>query len=395
MLMFCAFPWYERSSTLGIVLLALHFIFDPKLIQKIKRISLSPPFLLAFGFFLFNLLAMLWSNQPQAGWTSIEMKLSFIVLPILFSGENYLTRKSFQDILPYILLSLSTAVVYTTAYSFYHFHGQPLSVVVDRMNISQGIMHPGYFSNYLTFGLIALVYQAHFFQQKTIWYNYVFLFVLSIMLLLMLSKTALLCMGFFSLFWFWKLLHFVRRIMVRLAAFLIIIVGLLSLLFVLPAFQKRIHDTLYEQHSDLKNPLFHHSTESRMAAWSLEWELIKQHPITGYGTGEANALLLNEFRKKEYHDLIKYNMHTHSQVLRTWIDLGVFGVILLLSFWASISYHLVRERKYVGAWIAGLGFINLLTDDALEIQAIGVFMLFTLFLFFYSKNKHVASRPYY
>lgn len=378
---FCMLPWHQRATTWGIVLLIIHFLSDKDLVLKVKRMRFTPLAWISIAYFMYHLLGMLWTNYPSDGWKSIETKLCFLLLPILFSGENHLSKRSFRAVMPYFLISGILAFVYSLLFAFNKYGSQGIDVVFNRVNLAEGIMHPGYWSNYYAFALVFISYALWVYRVRSKWFYYLMLVSHFTIFLLLNSKTTYLFFIFFSFYLVWLALSFIENRWIRLSS---IVVGsmLTFLLFsMLPPVKRRIIETLSESKAPPAAPVFAHSTESRLAAWGLEKKLIGINPIIGYGTGSANPLLLNEMKKKHYDDLVKYNMHTHNQVLHTWIDLGIPGLLLTLAFWVYAGFDFVRKQNGLGFWSAFMCFLYLFTDDALEIQAVGVFFVFLVILF--------------
>lgn len=391
----CAFPWHQRSSTYGVILLLVHFVFDKDLLTKIRNIRWQLPEYLGLAFFVYHFVGLLWSKYPEQGWSSIGVKMSFVLLPLMFSAEHHLTAKSFKVIMYYFLGSCALAFTYNVIYDIWHYHQLGVGVMLNRMNLTEGLMHPGYFSNYFVLALIFIGYELIAVRRRKEPRNYILLLIFLILLLLLSSKTAYLFIGLFSLFLIWILTDFIKKTLFRVLSFVGLGVFCCSIALLFPPVHNRIMETMKEKSTIPVNPQFYKSTESRMAAWSLEWELIKINPIIGYGTGSANALLIKKFEERKYDDLIKYNMHTHNQFFHTWIDIGLMGLLLLLGFVLSMAVVFIQRKHGLGFWMIVLFILNLLTDDALEIQAIGVFCLFITFLLYYMPMGKAPRRVRY
>lgn len=381
LLTFCAFPWHQRTSTWGIVLLLIHFVSDKDLLEKLKRIRITPLGWTSIAFFLYHLVGMLWTDYTSDGWKSIETKLCFLLLPFLFAGENHITHRSFRAIMPYFLISGVLAFVYSFFFSLHKYGAQGMKEVLNRVNVSEGIMHPGYWSNYYAFALVYICYALWIYPVRQKLFYYIMLPLHFAIFIELCSKTTYIFFAFFGIYLAWRAMSFIRNVWLRLASFMGACLISTFILSFLPPVKIRIDEIRNESKPPPANPAFAHSTESRLAAWGLEKKLIGINPIIGYGTGSANPLVLNEMKKKHYDDLVKYNMHTHNQVFHTWIDLGIPGLLLLLGFWIYALQDFARKQNGLGFWSALMCFLYLFTDDALEIQAVGVFFVFLVFLF--------------
>jgi O-antigen ligase len=384
----CSFAWSERVSSIGIVLLVFHWLFDIQLLQKIKSIKFDPILISFVIFFLFHIIALSWSHYPFNASHTIEVKLSFLILPFLFSTENYLHLKAKKKLFITFCLSCMVSFLFCLLSSIYHFHAFGLQSIFSRMNIAEAIMHPGYYSNYFALGILFCTFELLNNMNHSFKAGYILLIVLfSIILTLLASKTALIFIFIFAVYIFWRSSSFIKNNLLRLSFFVGICLLFGIIFCMLPPIKNRIIETYQQSNVEIKQPDFSNSTISRRAAWNLEWQLIKDNPMVGYGTGSANLLLLEKFKEKKYASLIKNNMHTHNQFFHTWIDLGLGGIILLMSFLIICIRQFFIQNEEMGIWFSGLVFINILTDDMLEIQAGSVFFIFFLLILIYQHKK--------
>jgi O-antigen ligase len=391
----CSFTWSERMSSIGIVLLVLHWLLDNQLLQKIKSIQLDAVLISFISFFLIHLVALSWSDYPQEASHTIEVKLSFLILPFLFSTENYLHLKSKKQLFMTFCLSCLVSFLYCLLSSIYHFHSFGIASIFNRMNIADAVMHPGYYSNYFVLGILFCTFEWLKNTNRSFKSIYVLLIILfGLILTLLASKTALIFIFIFAIYIFWRSSNFIKNYLLRISFFVGVCLLFGILFSILPPIKNRIIETYQQSNVEIKQPDFSNSTISRRAAWNLEWQLIKENPMVGYGTGSANSLLLEKFKEKKYASLIKNNMHTHNQFLHTWIDLGLAGIIILIGCLVGCMIQFWKQKEEIGVWFSGLVFINILTDDMLEIQAGIVFFIFFLLILTY-QNKKKLSRTYY
>lgn len=79
---------------------------------------------------------------------------------------------------------------------------------------------------------------------------------------------------------------------------------------------------------------------SRYLLFSHSLEIIKKRPVIGHGTGSFTDI----FKKinKETEKIVRYNHKTpHNNYLYVWIELGMLGLLILL----SVFYFQIRELK--------------------------------------------------
>jgi O-antigen ligase len=393
------FPWHERVSTIGLLLLVLHWLFDRDLFYKIKSIKIDHAMILFFTFFLMHVVALIWSDYRSDGLHSIEVKLVFLILPILFSSENYLNTER-RNVLEWaFIISCLSAFLYCIIVAYSRNPNTSASFLFERMTISDPLMHPGYLSNYIVFAFVFVCLKLTRSVKKALRLNLILItigIIFLFALFVFISKTALLFLGFFIVYLLWKLSSYFQNPIVRILVVFCLLLSVGLLTFTIPSVKYRFNETRINiPEKKPSEVMFYSSTEARIAAWNLEWDLIQQKPIVGYGTGSANPLLLSSFKQKGYTDLVKNNMHTHNQILHTWLDLGLIGIVLLFVLLFYVAFLFVfKQKNEIGFWMVVLTLVNISTDDMLEIQAGVVFFIFFITLFLY-KNKATAKKLRY
>lgn len=391
-----SFPWHMRLNTIGLVLLTLHWLWDRNIIYKIKNIRFSLDLLVFWIFYFIHIIWFIDSDYKSEGLHSIEVKLCFFILPLLFSTENYLNEKRRKVLEWTFILSVTLSFLYCILYTILKHPNDILASLSHRMIISKAIMHPGYYSNYLAFAIIliclGLVEKKN--TNKSLLVPQLFLLgFLSIGILLFISKTAIMVLVVFGLYFGWRLSEIIRNMAVRGISYMLFVFAISISLWSYPPMKARIQETL--SHAQALPPSEVHiwnTTGARYAAWSLSWDKIKERPILGYGTGASNRVLLEQLKLNKYDDLFLNQMHTHNQILHTFMDLGIIGISALCTwlFWLAFRFLLpLKDSK--GFWMMILILINLLTDDMLEIQAGTVFFVFFASLYLFKDYEY--KRP--
>lgn len=387
-----SFPWSERINAAFVVLLFIFWLADKSLLHKVT--ALRPHWKLILPFWAFVLLHVLYlpaSDHWSDAWQSIEVKLSFIVLPLIFSTENYLNKKNKTILFALFCLSCFLSAIYCiVAYRINFYPAYQWTMLFDRMYFSFAMMHPGYYSNFFVMALIYLSLYLKENRSLTVGHKAIAMMLILFfagILLILVSKTALIILLLFGGWLVWQLLAHLKQAAFRYLLYVGILMLSVYAFTAIPTIQKRVTETRHNFSALDSTITFDNSTGSRLVAWKLEWQLIRDRWLTGYGTGNANELLLNQFREGHYSDLVKNQMHTHNQILHLWLDLGVAGVLsLLLIFWVSLR-HFQRTSNALGLWSVGLLLICCLTDDALEIQSITVFCIFLISLLLFEKQQ--------
>lgn len=120
------------------------------------------------------------------------------------------------------------------------------------------------------------------------------------------------------------------------------------------------------------------STGARILAWETSWQIIKQAPVFGVGTGDLSDELDQIYLEKGYNKLYEKSLNSHSQFFETW---GKSGFIGLLSLIGLFIYAFTKIENYFYLLIALLIWSNMLMESMLQIQSGIVFIAFINSLF--------------
>jgi O-antigen ligase len=382
-----SFCWSERWSSIGIVLLVLHWLVDKNLVQKIKSIRFDTLYWLSFLFFGMCVIGLFKSIHPSLAWQSVEVKLGFILFPILFATENYLNDHNRNKLLLFFSLSALASISYAFYCSYQENHLEGYSAIVFRMNLSKAIMHPGYYSNYFAWALTWCVLYVITLKRGNLFFALLLLFFsacFSLALIWLVSKTAILYCLFFACYVLWLLSVFIKPMLLRMGIFLLLGFSVFYVATKVPSIKSRLAESNTDYSKIDTSITISNSTGSRIIAWREAWGLIKQKPLLGYGTGNANLFLKEKLTQHGYIQLANYPMHVHNQLLTTWLSIGILGLLLLLILIIYCARIFLLRDDRLGFCLMPFLFLNILTDDMLEIQAGIVFLLFFMYLLFYA-----------
>ena len=389
MIVTASFPWSERFNSVGIVGLAIFWILDKNWVAKIKAFRITAPILIYWLFLAIQIIGLFQSEHLQEGMHSIEVKLSLFLLPLLFTTESYFTPNHQKQILYTLYLSCFISFIYTAIRSYQLFGHLGSQMILDRMSLSEANMHVGYYSNYFALAILGLSedIRIHKFNTEFRFVKMGLLLFFVGVLAILASKTALIFMVLYFLFLVYKISEIIKSKMMRIGIGLGLGLALLLCLSFIPTIQFRIQETIKNLNTPNQEINFSNSSGSRKVAWHYSWHLISNRWLQGYGTGDGNALLLDQLKTNHYDDLVKHNMHTHNQILHTWLENGIIGVCLLL---AIIGFSLVthfKQKNALAFWFAMLVLVNISTDDMFEIQAGIVFFILFLSLNLFSSRR--------
>jgi O-antigen ligase len=136
---------------------------------------------------------------------------------------------------------------------------------------------------------------------------------------------------------------------------------------------------------------FSESIMSRAAAAKEAFAKVKPVWYKGFGTGMANPMLEQQLQEKGYASLVKFHMHPHNQFMRTWLDIGLFGLLYIIGVFVALWWYFKKNNEWFGVWMIVLLLINCITDDMLEIQAGLLFFLFFICLMRWANRNDYQS----
>jgi O-antigen ligase len=98
----------------------------------------------------------------------------------------------------------------------------------------------------------------------------------------------------------------------------------------------------------------------RIYIWKRSIEMIKDHPVTGIGQGNYNALSRGKYYKPHHFEKEPSHAHAHNNLLMIMVDRGVFGLIVFVWLWITIFkktfttlQKLPPDRPYLQALVLG------------------------------------------
>jgi O-antigen ligase len=162
---------------------------------------------------------------------------------------------------------------------------------------------------------------------------------------------------------------------------------------IFPKVKERIVSAKNEASSFLAgNNTEYTSVASRFMIWESGYEVIKQNPVFGAGTGDAKDKLLEEAQKKNYILLVEKNVNYHNQYFQTMAAIGLPGLFLLLgSIVIGVAYG-IQKRDYLCLSFFTIIAISFLTESVLERQTGVIFYsLFSALLIFADREKSLPT----
>lgn len=207
------------------------------------------------------------------------------------------------------------------------------------------------------------------------------------LLMLLHSYTRSAWIGFAVGFAVLSVIRYRALILVALLVFVIAIVGFPN---AVNDVQARFGDLASQNAATSKNSL-----KWRRGEWKAMWHYGSEKPLTGQGFGSYRRLTLQEFglegktygtvQNAEGTGQLSYGFTAHNDFVKSWVETGIFGILLWFGTLAGMAVVLIRALREPGAgpWAAGLlctliGFLVMSLSDNVQGYTVPLVYLFAL-----------------
>lgn len=385
---------FPKLIALGFILLFITLLVAG--FKKQLKFTLQPVLLGFILFYLAYFVGYFFTENAHLAGNYLEYKLSFILIPLLFSFRPKFNVETSYSIIGLVLGVVTISILgISKAFSIYSTTGNLLTSFTSS---SICIDHPTYYAVFVTASLIGVLY---YYRLQTVFFHKtgVFLFIGFAVVMLFLSYSIAAILFLFLLIAFvvlrgmyLKFNKWVTLTTLFFAPFLLFFV-----LTRVPALKDEIKNTTDAFQAYLSNPAKYVSGHEgvpsgdkvRLIMWTVSASECLKHPL-GVGTGNVDEALSvglsqigqAEMAKKDANNEITYN--PHNQFLQTTLEIGIFGLMIFgFILWKSIQIGLKNKNWFLIIITCSLIF-NGLFESVLQRQSGIVF--YTFFLCLYSLN---------
>lgn len=357
-------------------------------------------FLLFIAFYLWQISGLLFAESLSTGMERLFKRLSFIVFPMVLFFPGDAVKKNITLILRifalstflYILICLGNALhhsIYIENHNWV-FNTHPKDYDYENYFFAlrfSGPVHPSYLAMYVVISVLILL-ESLFDRSVTFIRKSVFSVIIIILLinLYLLSARAgfLAAIVVFPLYILFKLYNHYSKLVV------FVLIASLAFLFVF----------LAKKNTRVSNSLTNISDQNigatlkkdpRAMIWQAALGVIKRHPITGVGTGDATSKLKEEFAARGYVDGYYDNLNAHNQFLEIWLENGIIGLILFVSILFYMIYIAIKQKNLLlGLFIISTIIFFIFETMMNRLGGVSFFALFS-FLLIYSDDKSIGA----
>lgn len=386
-----AFPKLIPIAILLILALVITGYSKKKLAFKWKL-----PLILLICFYLAYLIGVFFTNNPDQAKLYLENKLSFLIFPLLFMFE---TKFKFE--LKWIVFGAILGVLQVGILGLFHSLGCNTADYgslgcFTSSNFSY-IHHPSYFAVYI---LITTFSSWYGFFMNWKFFKLIWIIPLTfVFLVFYLQCLSLAGMLFLVLLLFFLFAKYIQHKFGKIA-FLSSLILTPVLIFVLfsniPKFKVEFNDSISSATKFMASPKkfmkeftqYHTGSEERMIMWTVTLAQIKEHPF-GVGTGDVDFYLQKELKANYQENLATKNYNPHNQFLQTTLEIGIVGLLVLLSFIFTSFKIALKSRNLILLLLLATLVFNSLFESMLQLQSgIVYYSLWIPMLMLFSSTKY-------
>jgi len=405
---------YHWHLSYIIAALVLIWIFENQFMQKFTIQNIRDRFLLFVlleFFFVLHIIYLIHTEEINRGIFDIEVKLSFLIFPIIYIFSNQLIKEKVKLILSFFVLGTLIACLLSIIVAFYHsisfvnnhlvFNHELSETLVDLNSIKSShffytnfslFMHPTYSTIFITLAMAASFYLIRTTSHNQIIHKLLFVFLIftfTISTYFLQSKAGYIGYTIVLFYNLSLLLQPKFRILFTLFPIIIII-----LLLTNSSINRRFFYTnkaimngkeiLELAKSEKYNDIVDKYAIYRIPVWFISYDLFKENFLFGVGTGDIRKELTKKYAELGFRITKNSYLNCHNQYLETALGLGLFGIIVLIFIFLYLFYYSICNiNRLVMSYIITFS-INFLFESILNIS-VGI-IFFVSFICLIYKN---------
>ena len=379
---------------MAIMLIMFFWILEGKYRQKFQQIRNDRfrQWTLLFAlYYVIYLVGLLYSSNQFSALLNLQTKLSLLIFPLIFSTIDLDLIKSLRKrIIQFYILGCLFSSAILLLHSLILFYSNR-SINTFFYGELSWYHHASYLSMFLVFAIGILLYRLYTSEEKIVRQQRILsisaIIYFSIIVVLLSSKAGLISLLLILLFHV-GYLFFNKRIVsgsILLVSYILVAWAVTTQFDVT---SDRITDAQRAISSNTLDKNSRESTTSRLLIWESAMSIIKQNVLFGVGTGDANDVLLQTYKSRDYSGILESRLNAHNQYLQTFIAVGIPGFLVLLIMLSVPLIQSLRTKNILYFLLLVLVSFNLLFESMFERQAGVVFYAFFNGLFFcYMMNE--------
>jgi len=132
--------------------------------------------------------------------------------------------------------------------------------------------------------------------------------------------------------------------------------------------------------------------DNRVPIWKSSLHVIKQHPVSGVGVGDASMEISNTYLEAGYTEAYYDNMNAHNQFLEILVANGIIGFVIFMTMTGYMIIRAVTQRSLIYILFILIFLMFFMFESILNrIAGVTFFSLFSFLLL--SLNNGINQNP--
>ncbi len=369
-------PIHLRFIPVLITLFVILNIID-SFINKTFSFNHKSIVITGFLFFLIHLVSVFYSDNKEAAWFDIEVKLSLLIFPFIFLLKSpFIVKKKSWVLISFVIGSIVSSII-MLIFAYSRFDGDNSNVFYY---IELGLFHPSYLAMYFIFSILIIIDIMDKDLPKLNHRIIAYLIILFLIILISQLQSKAGILSIIAILFYYLILSFIRSnpLVLRISFFVLAIS--VSLIFVQK--NSRLQTMAQSVERISENGQTSGSTGVRYSIWKIAIESIEEHWLTGVGAGDIKPVLFKEYKAANLNEAIKGNLNVHNQYLETFLGQGIIGISLLLYLlFLGVQQALKRKDLLLSGFILLIA-LSMGPESMLNSQMGVVFIAFFYYFLF-------------
>lgn len=324
------------------------------------------------AFYLLNITTLLWTDNISSGIFSLEVKLSFLAIPLILGFQKADSDFNFNHFLKYFSIAsiISPLILFARAFYIY-FSGNQFPIYSPF----SPELHVTYLAAYSTINLLInyFIIKNHPNLPTKILAYFSILITFPIIWVSQSKAGMLIFLMIISILVFKEIVKFNKWI--GIISISVLVTGSVMFINTNPRF-KAMFEAIkhYEKYLDGKQTTTE-STAARIMTWDASLKIIKENFWIGVGNGDAKAELLKKYDSLGYQGPARLQLNAHNQYLETMLYTGILGLIFLLGMFFLPIVFLKQNTQFFWMFAVVYG-LHFLFESMLNTQAGVIFFVF-------------------
>ncbi|MBL4663218.1 MAG: O-antigen ligase family protein [Flavobacteriaceae bacterium] len=352
---------------------------------RFHKFKFDKVFIVPMVLYVIMIASLLWTDDLKVSLRGLERQLALILIPVAFAAMPVLSEKTRNLILYWFSLGLSLLAIFFVLWATFTYKSGHTETFFYHGLVSPLGLNAIYVSVFVSLSVLFLLFK----QKRNIW-SLVALAILSIFLLLLVSKIIIVATAIIGFVGMTQ--NFKRTTILKLIP--IILGGIALLVFtsnpIKDRFQREISVSNISEVMEAGqfNKTYDWTgTTIRLFQARIFSEMLEEDPIfwTGYGVNNSKKKIIE---KQESYNLWQgYNTYNfHNQYIQAFAELGIFGLLCLFLLLGVILYRYLQTKDILLLFLFFIMLVVFITESYIWRQR-GLYHFLVLFCLFFKMEK--------